>query len=121
LRTFPDCIARRNGEEIGIEFEVLASDFYDHRHNEHSDLARCKLLMCWKNNLKETVVKDGRSFIIVNGCEIEVLALNEIVAKLREKGIVLIVNGERPDIGRANMEGSLSSLRKTLTSKSLDG
>ena len=69
MRTFPDCIARRNGEEIGIEFEVLASDFYDHRHNEHPDLAGCKLLMCWKNNLKETVVKDRRSFIIVNGCE----------------------------------------------------
>jgi len=115
LGSFPDCIARRNGEEIGIEFEVLASDFYGHRHNEHPDLARCKLLVCWKNDLKErTVVKNGRSFIIVNGCEIEVLALNEIVAKLREKGIVLIVNGERPDIGRANMERFFKQLEENV-------
>jgi hypothetical protein len=113
--SFPDCIARRNGEEVGIEFEVLASDFYDHGHDEHPDLAKCKLLVCWKNNLeRKTVAKDGKSFIIVNGYEIEVLALDKIVAELRKKGIVLIMDGERPDIGEANKDGFFKQLEENV-------
>jgi hypothetical protein len=113
--SFPDCIARRNGEEIGIEFEVLASDFYDHGHDEHPDLAKCKLLVCWKNDLeRKTIAKDGKSFIIVNGYEIEVLALDKIVSELRKKGIVLIMDGERPDIGKANEDRFFKQLEENV-------
>jgi len=33
---FPDCIMLRNGQRVGVEFEVFASDFYEHGH--HKDL-----------------------------------------------------------------------------------
>lgn len=113
--SFPDRIARRNGEEIGIEFEVLVSDLYDHEHDEHPNLVRCKSLVCWRNDLeRKTVVKDGKSFIIVDGHEIEVMALNNVVAELKEKGIVLIMYGERPDIGEANKERFFKQLEENV-------
>ena len=114
--SFPDCIARRNGEEIGIEFEVLASDFYDHRHDKHHDLAKCKVLVCWNNDLeRETISKEGKSFIIVNDYEIEVLALKEIIKELREKNNkALILYGERPDIGKANEERFFKQLEENV-------
>jgi hypothetical protein len=112
--SFPDCLARRNGEEIGIEFEVLASDFYDHRHDEHPDLARCKLLVCWENDLqRKTITKGGKSFLVIKDYEIEVLALREIVDELRKKGIVL-VGGKRPDIGEANKERFFKQLEENV-------
>jgi hypothetical protein len=77
--SFPDCIARRNGEEVDIEFEVMASDFFTYGHDEHPNLAKCKLLVCWRNDLGgEATARDGRSFIAVEGHEAEVLALKEV-------------------------------------------
>jgi len=112
--SFPDCIARRNGEEIGIEFELLASNFYDQGHDEHPNLAKCKLLVCWENDLqRKTIIKGGKSFIIIKGFEIEVLALKEIVDELRKKGIIL-VGEKRPDIGEANKERFFKQLEENV-------
>jgi hypothetical protein len=115
LGSFPDCIARRNGEEIGIEFEVLASDFFDHKHDEHPNLAKCKLLVCWKNDLeRKTIVKNGKPFLNVRGHEIEVMTLNKIAKELKKKGQSPIINGERPDIGEANKDRFFRQLEENV-------
>jgi len=31
--TFPDCSAMLNGKKVGIEFEVYASKFEEHKHH----------------------------------------------------------------------------------------
>lgn len=35
---FPDCLALRNGQKVGIEFELYANNFFDHKHD-----TRCPL------------------------------------------------------------------------------
>ena len=93
----------------------LLLTFFDHKHDEHPNLVKCKLLVCWKNDLKrKTIAKDGKFFIIVNGYEIEVLALDKIVAELRKKGQSPIMNGERPDIGEANKERFFRQLEENV-------
>ena len=72
--SFPDCLARRDGKEIWIEFEVNSKDFLTHRHHEDPNLFKCKLIICWENNWK----KDKVEF---SGHEIEVLELSEIVKR----------------------------------------
>jgi hypothetical protein len=115
LGSFPDCIAKRNGEEIGVEFEVLASDFYDHGHDEHPDLPKCKLLICWENDLeRKAIVKDGKPFLNVKGYEIEILALRDVICELKEKGKIFIINGRRPDIGEANKDRFLKQLKENV-------
>ena len=44
--SFPDCLARRDGEQIGIEFEVNSTDFIKHKHDQNPNLHRCKLIVC---------------------------------------------------------------------------
>jgi hypothetical protein len=51
--SFPDCLALRDGKEIGIEFEVSTIDFTAHRHHEDPDLKKCQLIVCWENSWKE--------------------------------------------------------------------
>jgi len=71
---FPDCIAKRNGKEIGIEFEVNSSDFFTHRHDVSPGISKCDMIVCWKNNRSEKKVK-------IEDQEIEVLELSEIVKR----------------------------------------
>src|SRR5207249_11449991 len=47
---FPDCFALRNGQRIGIEFELLSGNFFAQRHERDPRLKDCSMLVCWKNN-----------------------------------------------------------------------
>jgi len=78
--SFPDCLARRDGEQIGIEFEVNSTDFTKHKHDQKPNLHRCKLIVCWENGWK-TNKKQFR------GHEIEILELKEAI---KQKGLSLI-------------------------------
>jgi hypothetical protein len=121
LGSFPDCIARRNGEEVGIEFEVMASDFFDHRHDEHPNLPKCQLLVCWRNDLGgKAIVRDGRSLIVVRGHEVEILALKEVVDELSRKGVASIVDGERPDLGEVNKDRFFKQLEENVDKQRLE-
>jgi len=96
--TFPDCFALRNGQRVGIEFELFASNF-DHENNDN--LTKCALLVCWKNDIRNTVKRGGKEFWVVKGHEIEIIALDKEVDKLeKDKGLKFIKHGERPDIYR---------------------
>jgi len=96
--TFPDCFSLRNGQKVGIEFEFFASNF---NHENDDNLTKCSLLICWENDIRNTVKRDGKEFFVVKGHEIEILALNNEVAKLeKDKGLKIIKHGERPDISR---------------------
>lgn len=117
LDSFPDCIAYRNGEKVGIEFEVLASDFYEHGHHRDVDnLHKCNLLICWRNNIPwRTIIEDGLEFLDINGHKIEILALNKVVKSLeKDKSIKFILKGERPDIGVANQERFFEQLKENV-------
>jgi hypothetical protein len=83
--SFPDCYAQRDGEYIGIEFEVFSNDFIRHGHPQDPNLSKCKLIVCWENNWKE----NKRVFTDVNGnsYEIEVYPLKEV---LKRKGLNFI-------------------------------
>jgi len=115
--TFPDCSAKRNRQKIGIEFELLASEFYGHQDDEN--LADCNLLVCWKNNIPwKTIIKDDIEFLKVNEHFVEILALDKIVARLQaEKSLKFIFDGERPDIGKVNKERFFEQLRQNVNEK----
>lgn len=69
---FPDCFALRNGVEVGIEFEVNSSHFYEHKHHTDPNVSKCNLIVCWKNALGSHIRvldKKGREH------EIEILEL----------------------------------------------
>jgi len=96
--TFPDCFALRNGQRVGIEFESVASNF-DHENNDN--LTKCSLLVCWKNDFRNTTKRDGKEFFVVKGHEIEIIPLDKEVAKLEKgKGLKFVKHGERPAINR---------------------
>ncbi|MCP8321435.1 MAG: hypothetical protein H3Z52_10935 [archaeon] len=118
--TFPDCFATRNGQKIGIEFEVLASEFYEHGHHQDAkNLAKCDLLICWKNNIPlKTIVRDGLEFLDFSGHYVEIMALKKIVDNLQaEKSLKFILHGERPDIGEANKERFFDQLKENIDEK----
>src|SRR3990170_7734046 len=75
--TFPDCFAMRNGQRIGIEFELFAS-YFNHQNNDN--LTKCSLLVCWKNDIRNITIRDGKEFFYVKGHEIEIIALDKQVA-----------------------------------------
>ncbi|GBC68796.1 hypothetical protein HRbin01_00481 [archaeon HR01] len=113
--SFPDCIAMRSGEEIGIEFEVLASNFFDHKHDEHHNLQKCKLIICWKNNIKhKTENRGGRCFLNINGHEIEVVSLDEKVENLKKMGYNLIHGGKKPGIDKGDEVKFFEQLKETV-------
>ena len=71
---FPDALVRRGDVEYRVEFELLSSNFYKHRH----DPRKADLIICWQND------KD---------CVLPVLALSE--QEWRQKEIVLPSQTER--------------------------
>ena len=96
--SFPDCFALRNRQRVGIEFELFASNF---NHENNDNLTKCSLLVCWKNDIRNTIKRDDREFFVVKGHEIEIIALDKEIAKLeKDKGLKFIKHGERPDIHR---------------------
>jgi len=80
---FPDCYALRNGEEIGIEFEVDSRNFYEHKHHMDPDVDKCNLIVCYKNPLDSyiKVNKQGKEH------RIEIFELKRIIEEksLHEK------------------------------------
>jgi hypothetical protein len=114
--TFPDCFATRDGERKGIEFEVLASHFYDHGHHEDDKLSKCNLLVCWKNNIPwKTKIRNGVELLNINGHEIEIMALDRKAAALQEeKSLKFILHGKRPDMDEANEKRFFDQLKETV-------
>jgi len=114
--TFPDCLARRNGQRIGIEFEVLASHFYEHKHHEDENLNKCNLIICWKNDIRrKTTTRNGVELLTFDGHDIEIMALDEVIRSLQEvKSLNLILHGRRPDIDRANKERFFEQLKESV-------
>lgn len=106
--SFPDCIALKNGKEIGIEFEVNSKDFITHKHPEDPNLSKCKLIVCWENYWKESkkVFTDAKG----NSHEIEVCALKEV---MRQKGLSFM-QSDKPKYGKRiiwNEESFFKELR----------
>jgi len=116
---FPDCRARRKRQEIGIEFEFLASHFFEHNHDQNKKLKTCNMIVCWKNNLRRrTVSKGGVEFLNVKGHEIEILDLHKIVDKLqKEKSLKFIHDGERPRLDKANEKRFFEQLKENVDEK----
>lgn len=111
---FPDCFAKRNGKDVGIEFELQASNFSSHERDPHADLSKCGLIVCWENDAPyRTIKKDGREFLIVEKqgrkWEIEIMALSKEVERAKPQKFVL--RGKRCDIGKANKEGFFEQIR----------
>ena len=113
---FPDCFATRNGQEVGIEFELLSSHFFDHGHNESDRLEKCDMLVCWRNNLHTGIIKEnGKYFLVVQGHRIEVVELRDVVRELQEaSGRRLILKGTRPNESGANEERFFEQLRENV-------
>lgn len=118
--TFPDCFATRNGQEIGIEFEVKARNFYEQKHNTHANLKKCNLLICWENDIPEkTITRDGLELLnpeTVKGYNIEIMALKKVIEDLKkEKPQKLFIwEGTRPDVDRANKERFFDQLKENV-------
>jgi len=114
--SFPDCFAMRNGQRIGIEFEVLSSNFYEHRHHEDLDnLGKCDLIVCWRNDEpQKTVTRNEKKFLkVAENRYIEVVSLDEVVERLeKEKSLRFILKGRRPDLEKASEERFFAQLRE---------
>ncbi len=48
-RKFPDCIARKHGKSVPIEFEYRSRNFLTHRHDKELGRKRCTIV-CWEDN-----------------------------------------------------------------------
>jgi hypothetical protein len=116
--SFPDCFAVRNGQRIGIEFEVLSSNFYEHRHHEDLDnLEKCDLIVCWRNDKpQKTVTRDEKKFLkVAENRYVEVMSLDEVVERLeKEKSLRFILKGRRPDLEKASEERFFTQLRENV-------
>jgi hypothetical protein len=109
--TFPDCFALRDGQRVGIEFEVLASYFYDHKHDKDVNLTKCNIIVCWKNDIRNTTKRNDTELLNVKGHEIEIIALDRMLEK--NKSLKFILNGERPDVYRVGEEIFFEQLKET--------
>lgn len=110
---FPDCLALRNGQKVGIEFEVFADRFFEHKHHEDDNLTKCNIIVCWKNNIPDTTQKDGIEILKVKGHEIKIMSLDKLVKNLQETTPYrFIKHGERPDIFRVGEERFFEQLEK---------
>ena len=91
---FPDCSAKVNGELVGIEFEVKASNFKSHEHYLDPHLANCNYLICWKNDTGQDTLRFKKK---ENGenVEIMIIALSEEIEALEKKGLRFILNPEK--------------------------
>jgi len=90
---FPDCLALRNGQKVGIEFELYANTFFDHKHDKKDNLTKCNIIVCWENDSRNTTKRDNKEFLNVKGYEIEIISLDK-----KAKSLGLIKYGERPDL-----------------------
>ncbi len=111
---FPDCIARVNGEETGIEFEVKASAFKTHKHHLDPRLPNCSYIVCWENDTgKDSLrlaLKETRETV-----EIKIITLSKIVENLEESSdLRFVLNPERPKhpFSKWNKETFLQQLRE---------
>ncbi len=112
-KTFPDCLAFRNGEDVGIEFEVYSSNFYDHKHDKDEKLTKCNIIICWKNDIPKSIERGEKEFITVKGHEIEIISLDKIVKGLQKtKSYMFIKKGERPDVFRVGEERFFEQVEK---------
>ncbi len=93
--SFPDCFALRNGKKVGIEFELYASNFFDHKHHKDDNLTKCNIIVCWKNDVHNTIKRGGLEFLKVGEHEIEIIGLDKKAVSLG-----FIKHGERPSILR---------------------
>jgi hypothetical protein len=48
-RKFPDCIARKYGKRVPIEFEYRSKNFLAHKHDKTLGRKRCTIV-CWEDN-----------------------------------------------------------------------
>lgn len=81
---FPDCYAKLDDENVGIEFEVKASNFQQHKHKSHPNLKNCDFLVCWKNDL-------GKDKMVIAQKEIKIIDLSEVVERLeKEKKLIFV-------------------------------
>lgn len=104
---FPDCFALRNGQKVGIEFELFASNF---DHEDDDNLTKCNILICWKNDIRNTN-RNGIDLLDVKGHEIEIVSLDKVVDDLQKTASLKIIKGgERPAIYRVGEEGFFEQL-----------
>lgn len=88
--SFPDCIAKWNGKDVGIEFEVNLSDFFAHHHDLDPDISKCNLIICWKNDR-------GVDKLEIGNQKIEVRELSRWLTKIREeKGLAFVLKPDEP-------------------------
>jgi len=116
---FPDAIMLRNGDEIGVEFEVYTSNFFMHGHHKDPRLNKCNLIVVWRNNLpKRTILRNGMEYLKVNDTHyIEVLALDKIIKRLeKEKSIKVLFMDYCPSI-KSNEEKFFSQLEESVNSE----
>ena len=100
---FPDCKAKIDGEDVGIEFEVDSRNFYDQKHHEDPRLPKCSLIVCWKNPYNDVIKPQGHS--------IKILELSKVI---KEKNLHLIRDGPCPRPEEWNKERFLGKLRKNI-------
>lgn len=50
--SFPDAIVEKEGQRYKVEFEHLASNFQQHRHDARS----CDLVICWENDWPDCIL-----------------------------------------------------------------
>jgi hypothetical protein len=115
--TFPDCFALRNGQRVGIEFELYATNFFDHKHHEDDNLTECSIILCWENDIPRTIKRDGKEFLKVKHHEIE----HEIeIISLKDKSLGFIKYGERPDVFRKCKESFFEQLKEKIRPKNYE-
>lgn len=102
---FPDCLALRNEERVGIEFELYASNFLSHGHPRDKNLTKCNIIVCWENNIPYAIKRDNKEFLEVKGHEIEIISLDR-----KAKSLGLIKYGERPGAFRKSEESFFKQL-----------
>lgn len=91
---FPDCSARINGKQVGIEFELYASNFKAQKHHLDPRLPNCNYLICWKNDTGRDILKlenkeTNQLF------EIKIIDLSKEIELLETKGLKFIMNPEK--------------------------
>jgi len=82
---FPDCKAKVDGKDVGIEFEVDSRNFFSQKHDKDPRLPKCNMIICWRNPYNSVIKLRGKT--------IKILALSDVV---KEKKLNLFLVGSRP-------------------------
>lgn len=116
---FPDCNAKLNGYNVGIEFEVKASTFYAHKHHLDARLPNCGWIVCWKNDIgKETLKflqKETKQPV-----EIKIITLSEIIEVLEKtegKKFILNPKEQKHPVSKWVKETFLKQLKEKVEDK----